>query len=33
MSLTFDTINTTATDILQVGPGPYLTAPTVVPIF
>jgi hypothetical protein len=33
MSLTFDTVNTTATDILQVGPGPYLTAPIVVPIF
>jgi hypothetical protein len=33
MSLTSDNINTTLSDILQQGPGPYLTAVQVVPIF
>ncbi len=33
MSLTSDNINTTLSDVLQQGPGPYLTAVQVVPIF
>ena len=33
MGLPSDNINTTASDVLQEGPGPYLTAVQVVPIF